>query len=183
MNLKQSSTKLQGGQWVIVLPAKFQKRKNHGSSQWYVLYSTDIPLNGLHIWLMPSLPNPGILNCGISVTSQICRMPWVINSWLKYWEKKAITTKIVNQLQWQLGNHQLAAGLYLMASARGLHPKLFFILTGAPWAQSRWTHSLRPSITARWRAVLPWTSWRKIKAWDSPRANYSPKSSDFHLNF
>ena len=28
-----------------------------------------------------------------------------------------------------------------MASASGLHPRLFLTFTGAPWARSRYTHS------------------------------------------
>ena len=52
---------------------------------------------------------------------------------------------------------------YLIASAKGLQPILFLTLTGAPWAQSKWTHSRLPSIAAKWSAVFPCGS-RKLKS-------------------
>ena len=54
---------------------------------------------------------------------------------------------------------------YLMASAKGLQPCLFLTLTGAPWAVNRYTHSRRPKIAAKCKAVLPWGSRKAKSVW------------------
>ena len=52
-----------------------------------------------------------------------------------------------------------------MASAKGLQPCLFLTFTGAPCAQSKCTHSRRPSMAAKCKAVLPWGSLNPKSVW------------------